>query len=118
MTMSWAAWFTISVVVLGVGVLIWEVLALDLIFLGMLAVLIVSGILSPEEVLVGFSNQTAGLRRGDGEYPVCLAVPSGLIARSFLVMTNSLNLIPGCDQKDIFAGTIVTLSEAKGLGLI
>ncbi len=54
--MSWGAWFTLSVVVLGVGALIWEVLAPDLIFLGMLAVLIVSGVVSPEEALVGFSN--------------------------------------------------------------
>ena len=54
--MSWAAWFTLSVVTLGVGALIWEILAPDFIFLGMLAVLIVSGVLSPEEALVGFAN--------------------------------------------------------------
>lgn len=54
--MSWEGWFTLGVVVLGVGALIWEMLAPDFIFLGLLAVLVVSGVLSPEEALVGFSN--------------------------------------------------------------
>ncbi len=54
--MSWEAWLTLGIVALGVGALIREMLAPDLIFLGMLAILIVSGVLSPEEALVGFSN--------------------------------------------------------------
>src|SRR3954452_16168443 len=54
--MSWEGWFTLGVVVLGVGALICEMLAPDFIFLGLLAVLVVSGVLSPEEALVGFSN--------------------------------------------------------------
>jgi di/tricarboxylate transporter len=54
--MGWEAWFTLGVVALGVMVLIREVFAPDLIFLGLLAILLVMGILSPEEALVGFSN--------------------------------------------------------------
>ena len=54
--MGWDAWFTLGVVVLGVGALVRDILAPDLIFLGMLAVLLVSGILSPDEALAGFSN--------------------------------------------------------------
>src|SRR5215831_10855425 len=54
--MSWAAWFTLGVVVSGVGAPIREVLAPDFIFLGMLAVLSVGGVLSPEEALIGFAN--------------------------------------------------------------
>ena len=54
--MGWDAWFTLGVVVLGIGALVRDVLAPDLIFLGMLAVLLVSGILSPGEALAGFSN--------------------------------------------------------------
>lgn len=54
--MSWEAWFTLTVVTLGVAALIREVLAPDLIFLGVLAVLLVSGILSPQEALAGFAN--------------------------------------------------------------
>jgi di/tricarboxylate transporter len=54
--MSWEAWFTLGVITLGMGALIREMFAPDLIFLGLLALLIVAGILSPEEALVGFSN--------------------------------------------------------------
>lgn len=54
--MSWEAWFTLTVVTLGVAALIREVLAPDLILLGILAVLLVSGILSPQEALAGFAN--------------------------------------------------------------
>jgi di/tricarboxylate transporter len=54
--MSWEAWFTLTVVTFGVVALIREVLAPDLIFLGVLAVLLVSGILSPQEALAGFAN--------------------------------------------------------------
>ena len=54
--MSWEAWFTLGVVVLGMVALIREMFAPDLIFLGLLALLIVAGVLSPEEALVGFSN--------------------------------------------------------------
>jgi di/tricarboxylate transporter len=54
--MSWEAWFTLGVITLGMVALIREMFAPDLIFLGLLALLIVAGILSPEEALVGFSN--------------------------------------------------------------
>jgi di/tricarboxylate transporter len=54
--MSWEAWFTLGVVTLGILALIREVLAPDLIFIGILAALLACGILSPEEALAGFAN--------------------------------------------------------------
>ncbi|MGH7962121.1 MAG: SLC13 family permease, partial [Candidatus Binatia bacterium] len=54
--MNWEAWFTLAVVALGAGALIRGLLAPDLIFVGMLALLLVAGIVSPQEALVGFSN--------------------------------------------------------------
>lgn len=54
--MAWDAWFTLAVVVVGIGALMRDLLAPDLIFVGMLAVLLASGIVSPQEAFVGFSN--------------------------------------------------------------
>ena len=54
--MSWEAGFTFATVAVGVVVLLWDVFTPDLIFLGILAVLMAVGILSPAEALVGFSN--------------------------------------------------------------
>ena len=54
--MHWEAWFTLGVVALGVLALVREAFAPDLIFLGLLSLLLVAGILSPEEALGGFSN--------------------------------------------------------------
>ena len=52
--MSWEAWFTLGIIGLGIMALIREVLAPDLIFLGLLALLLAAGIVTPEEALVGF----------------------------------------------------------------
>lgn len=54
--MNWEAWFTLVTVGLGMLALIRDVLAPDLIFVGLLALLLVTGILSPAEALAGFSN--------------------------------------------------------------
>ncbi|MCS6927580.1 MAG: SLC13 family permease, partial [Candidatus Binatia bacterium] len=54
--MSWHAWFTIGVVVCGIVALLRDLLAPDLIFLAMLAILLAGGILSPQEAFEGFAN--------------------------------------------------------------
>jgi len=54
--MSWEAWFTLGITGLGVAALMREVLAPDLIFLGLLALLLTAGVLTPEEALAGFAN--------------------------------------------------------------
>lgn len=54
--MGWEAGFTLAIVGLAVVALIRDMFAPDLIFLGLLALLLVAGILSPEEALAGFSN--------------------------------------------------------------
>jgi len=54
--MSWEAIFTFTIVALGLVILLWDVFAPDLIFLGILALLMTAGVLSPAEALVGFSN--------------------------------------------------------------
>ena len=54
--MSWEAWFTLGMTGLGIVALIREVLAPDLIFLGVLAILLTVGIVTPEEALVGFAK--------------------------------------------------------------
>ena len=55
-SMSWEAWFTLGITGLGIAALIREVLAPDLIFLGLLALLLAARVLTPEEALVGFAN--------------------------------------------------------------
>jgi len=54
--MDWQAWFTLVTVALAMVALIWEVLTPDLVFVGVLSLLLVTGILSPAEALAGFSN--------------------------------------------------------------
>src|SRR5688572_11275130 len=54
--MNWEAWFTLGVITLGILALIREILAPDLIFIGILSTLLACGILSPEEALAGFAN--------------------------------------------------------------
>ena len=54
--MSWEAIFTFTVVALGIVILLRDVFSPDLTFLGILALLMAVGILSPAEALVGFSN--------------------------------------------------------------
>jgi di/tricarboxylate transporter len=54
--MSWEAWFTVGVVGCGIVALLRDLLAPDLIFLAMLAVLMAGGALSPQEALAGFAN--------------------------------------------------------------
>ena len=52
--MSWEAIFTFTVVALGIVILLRDVFSPDLTFLGILALLMAVGILSPAEALVGF----------------------------------------------------------------
>lgn len=50
------AWLTISVVVGVFACLVWERLSPDIVLLGAVAVLLVSGVLTPVQALAGFSN--------------------------------------------------------------
>jgi di/tricarboxylate transporter len=54
--MSWEALFTFALIIIGMIVLLWDLFAPDLVFLGMIAALMAVGILSPAEALAGFSN--------------------------------------------------------------
>lgn len=54
--LSWQAWLTITVTVSVFGLNALTSLAAEVIFLGGLAVLFVSGVLSPDDALAGFSN--------------------------------------------------------------
>lgn len=54
--MNWQAWLTIGVVGCGIAALLCDLLAPDLVFLAMLAVLLASGVLSSQEALAGFAN--------------------------------------------------------------
>ncbi len=55
--MAWEAWFTLLVVLLSFGLLAFKGHAPDVILLGALTTLLVSGVLTPEEALAGLSNE-------------------------------------------------------------
>ncbi len=54
--LSWQAWLTVSVIVSAFLLLVFTRLAADVVFLGALAVLLVSGVLTAGEALNGFSS--------------------------------------------------------------
>lgn len=55
--MPWQAWFSIVVVVISLGLLIFTRKPADLILLGGLTLLLIIGVLSPKEALSGFANE-------------------------------------------------------------
>lgn len=55
--MTFGGWILISVLILCLGLLIGTSISPDVVFLGGLTVLIITQAISPEEALVGFSNQ-------------------------------------------------------------
>lgn len=56
MVIGWEAWYTIAVLILIVGALLKEVARPELVFLGGLGLLLLAGIISPEQAFAGFSN--------------------------------------------------------------
>jgi di/tricarboxylate transporter len=57
MIMAWDAYLTIGLVVLTVGMLIFTRFPADVLFLGSLTVLLLTGVLSAKEALVGMANE-------------------------------------------------------------
>ncbi len=55
--MIWEAWFTLSVVTLCFGILSFTRLAPDMVLVGGLTLLLLSGVLTPQAALVGLSNE-------------------------------------------------------------
>lgn len=55
--MIWEAWFTLLVICLCLGVLIFTRWAADVVLMGGLTLLLVFGVLSPEQALAGLSNE-------------------------------------------------------------
>ena len=55
--MIWEAWFTLSVVALCFGILSLTRLAPDMVLVGGLTLLLLSGVLTPETALIGLSNE-------------------------------------------------------------
>ena len=70
--MSWEAWTTLGVLVMVVGLLVGTRRSPDVILLGALALLLISGVLRPSEALVGFANE------GMATIGVLFAVAAGL----------------------------------------
>lgn len=56
--MIWQAWFVVLLILGMFSLLIWTKLPTDTVFLGGMALLLVSGCLSPADALSGFSSQT------------------------------------------------------------
>jgi di/tricarboxylate transporter len=50
------AWWTLAVLVASIGLIIWTRIGAELVLLGALIVLLLSGVLTPEQALAGFSN--------------------------------------------------------------
>ncbi len=55
--MAWDAWFTLAVVLLSFGLLAYKGHAPDVILLGALTALLVSGVLTPHQALAGLANE-------------------------------------------------------------
>ncbi|GBD01716.1 Sodium-dependent dicarboxylate transporter SdcS [bacterium HR18] len=56
-TLGWQAWVTLAAIIAMVVALVREVARPDLIFLGTLGLLLLSGVLTPKEAFAGFSNE-------------------------------------------------------------
>ncbi|MCB0298863.1 MAG: anion permease, partial [Calditrichaeota bacterium] len=57
MEAGWEAWVTVGVILLMLVALIRDIARTDLVILGALAILLVFGILTPEQAFGGFSNK-------------------------------------------------------------
>ena len=55
--MTWEAWFAMGVVVLCIGLLAKNRIPPDIVMMGGLTLLLVSGVLTPSEALAGLSNE-------------------------------------------------------------
>ncbi|MCK5480357.1 MAG: SLC13 family permease [Gammaproteobacteria bacterium] len=55
--MGWEAWFTLCVVTVCIGLLVYLRYAPDIILMSGLTLLLLSGVLSPQEALAGFANE-------------------------------------------------------------
>lgn len=55
--MGWEAWFTLSLIALMLGLLAFTRLSADLVMLGILVVLLMTRILTPEQALAGLANE-------------------------------------------------------------
>ena len=54
---AWEGWFTVAVVVLAFGCLLWDLIQPDHVMIGALALLMASGVVTVEEGLAGFANE-------------------------------------------------------------
>jgi len=59
--MDWQIGFTLAVVLIALGLLVWEVAAPDLVMMGALISLGVTGILTPRETFSGFANPAVAM---------------------------------------------------------
>ncbi|MBI3772924.1 MAG: SLC13 family permease [Gammaproteobacteria bacterium] len=55
--MSWEAWFTLAVIALCIGTLVMTRWAVDVVLMGGLTLLLVAGVLSPQQALEGLANE-------------------------------------------------------------
>ena len=54
---AWEGWFTVAVVVLAFGCLLWDLIQPDHVMIGAVALLMASGVVTVEEGLAGFANE-------------------------------------------------------------
>ncbi|MBW2382133.1 MAG: SLC13 family permease [Deltaproteobacteria bacterium] len=59
--MDWPMWFTLAVVLIALGLMVWEVAAPDLVMMAALVSLGVTGILTPRETFSGFANPAVAM---------------------------------------------------------
>ena len=55
--MGWAAWFTVGVLILALGALIFTRISPDVALVGAVAILLLVGIIGPQQALAGLSNE-------------------------------------------------------------
>ena len=83
MPLSWTAWYTLAVLVLMVGGLVRGVARTDLVMLGALGLLLVAGVLPPEEAFAGFAN------------PAVVAIAALFVVAAGVERTGALGTLDG-----------------------
>ena len=126
------AWLSLGTIALVLGLLVFTQVAADLVFVGGLTLLLVLGVLSPAEALVGFSNEgvatvgilyivVAGLKETGGIHWISqklLGKPTSLVGAQLKVMLPVTFLSAFLNNTPVVAMLIPAISDwSKKFGL-
>lgn len=81
--LGWDAWVTVGVVLVTLGALVKEIARPDLIFVGSLGLLLLTGVLAPEQAFAGFAN------------PAVLTIAALFVVAAGVQQTEALGFLDG-----------------------